>query len=81
MNTISEREKLFEFSERVSGARMHANYVRPGGVAWDMPLGMMDDIYDWLVRLLFDGFCILETIQGRQIPWENRRTRGYAHRE
>lgn len=36
---FEEREKLFEFSERVSGARMHANYVRPGGVAWDLPLG------------------------------------------
>lgn len=31
---FEEREKLFEFSERVSGARMHSNYVRPGGVAW-----------------------------------------------
>ena len=28
---FEEREKLFEFSERVSGARMHANYIRPGG--------------------------------------------------
>lgn len=44
---FEEREKLFEFSERVSGARMHANYVRPGGVAWDLPLGLLDDIYDW----------------------------------
>jgi NADH:ubiquinone oxidoreductase subunit D len=31
---FEEREKLFEFYERASGARMHANYVRPGGVAW-----------------------------------------------
>ena len=29
-----------EFYERVSGARMHAAYVRPGGVSLDMPLGM-----------------------------------------
>ena len=28
---FEEREKLFEFSERASGARMHANYIRPGG--------------------------------------------------
>ncbi|KAI6219609.1 Complex I-49kD [Aphelenchoides fujianensis] len=47
---FEEREKMFEFSERVSGARMHANYVRPGGVAWDIPLGMLDDIYDWAVK-------------------------------
>ncbi len=31
---FEEREKLFEFYERASGARMHANYIRPGGVAW-----------------------------------------------
>jgi NADH dehydrogenase (ubiquinone) Fe-S protein 2 len=33
-----------EFYERVSGARMHAAYVRPGGVALDLPLGTLDDI-------------------------------------
>lgn len=47
---FEEREKLFEFSERVSGARMHANYIRPGGVAWDLPIGLCDDIYDWAVK-------------------------------
>ena len=26
---------------------MHANYVRPGGVQYDLPMGLMDDIYDW----------------------------------
>ena len=40
--------QLFEFYERVSGARMHAAYVRPGGVSLDMPLGLMEDIYQWL---------------------------------
>ncbi|GAU89016.1 hypothetical protein RvY_01615 [Ramazzottius varieornatus] len=44
---FEEREKLCEFYERVSGARMHANYIRPGGVQYDLPLGLMDDIYDW----------------------------------
>merc|ERR1712198_223090 len=44
---FEEREKLCEFYERVSGARMHAAYVRPGGVDRDMPLGLMDDIYEW----------------------------------
>ena len=29
---FEEREKMFEFYERVSGARMHAAYVRPGRV-------------------------------------------------
>ncbi|XP_043475645.1 NADH-ubiquinone oxidoreductase 49 kDa subunit [Leptopilina heterotoma] len=44
---FEEREKLMEFYERVSGARMHAAYIRPGGVALDLPLGLMDDIHDW----------------------------------
>jgi NADH dehydrogenase (ubiquinone) Fe-S protein 2 len=34
-----------EFYERVSGARMHAAYVRPGGVSLDLPLGTLSDIY------------------------------------
>lgn len=44
---FEEREKLMEFYERVSGARMHAAYIRPGGVSLDMPLGLMDDIHEW----------------------------------
>lgn len=42
---FEEREKLMEFYERVSGARMHASYIRPGGVNLDIPLGLLDDIY------------------------------------
>jgi NADH dehydrogenase (ubiquinone) Fe-S protein 2 len=34
-----------EFYERVSGARMHASYIRPGGVSQDLPIGLLDDIY------------------------------------
>ena len=37
---FEEREKLMEFYERVSGARMHAAYIRPGGVSQDIPLGL-----------------------------------------
>lgn len=47
---FEEREKLMEFYERASGARMHAAYVRPGGVALDLPLGLMDDIYDFITK-------------------------------
>ena len=36
-----------EFYERLSGARMHCAYVRPGGVAYDLPLGFMEDVYKW----------------------------------
>jgi len=47
---FEEREKMMEFYERVSGARMHAAYIRPGGVSLDMPLGLMDDIYDFSAK-------------------------------
>lgn len=33
-----------EFYERVSGARMHAAYIRPGGVNQDLPFGILEDI-------------------------------------
>jgi len=34
-----------EFYERVSGARMHAAYIRPGGVNQDIPFGLCNDIF------------------------------------
>jgi NADH dehydrogenase (ubiquinone) Fe-S protein 2 len=52
---FEEREKLMEFYERVSGARLHASYVRPGGVSQDIPLGLLEDILlfceSFLIRL------------------------------
>lgn len=45
---FEEREKLMEFYERVSGARFHASYIRPGGVAQDIPDGLLDDIYNFI---------------------------------
>jgi NADH dehydrogenase (ubiquinone) Fe-S protein 2 len=45
---FEEREKLMELYERLSGARMHANYIRPGGVAQDLPLGFLDNVYRFL---------------------------------
>ncbi len=44
---FEERERLMEFCERVSGARMHMNYFRPGGVTLDMPAGLAEDIWTW----------------------------------
>ena len=41
---FEDREKLIEFYERASGSRMHANYFRPGGVAKDLPPGLIEDI-------------------------------------
>jgi NADH-quinone oxidoreductase subunit D len=41
---FEEREKLLGFYERASGSRMHAAYVRPGGVHQDLPQKLVDDI-------------------------------------
>jgi NADH dehydrogenase (ubiquinone) Fe-S protein 2 len=46
---FEEREKLMEFYERVSGARMHASYIRPGGVQQDLPLNFLEDLYQFIV--------------------------------
>jgi NADH-quinone oxidoreductase subunit D len=44
---FEEREKLMVFYERASGARMHANYFRVGGVHQDLPPKLLDDIGDF----------------------------------
>ena len=44
---FEEREKLMVFYERASGARLHANYFRPGGVHQDLPTDLIDDIERW----------------------------------
>jgi NADH dehydrogenase (ubiquinone) Fe-S protein 2 len=45
---FEERERLMEFYERVSGARMHAAYIRPGGVEFDVPRGFLNDVYNFI---------------------------------
>jgi len=39
-----------EFYERVSGARMHASYIRPGGVNQDLPLNFLNDLYYFISK-------------------------------
>ena len=41
------RERLMEFCESASGARLHMNYFRVGGVAQDLPAGLLEDISKW----------------------------------
>ncbi|HQS83843.1 MAG: NADH-quinone oxidoreductase subunit D [Alphaproteobacteria bacterium 16-39-46] len=47
---FEEREILLGFYERVSGARFHANYFRPGGVSLDLPKGLLEDILDFVKK-------------------------------
>jgi NADH-quinone oxidoreductase subunit D len=44
---FEQREKLMVFYERASGARLHANYFRVGGVRQDLPPALVQDISDW----------------------------------
>jgi NADH-quinone oxidoreductase subunit D len=44
---FEEREKLMVFYDRASGARLHANYFRPGGVRQDLPEALIADIKSW----------------------------------
>ena len=68
---FEEREKLVEFYERVSGARMHAAYVRPGGVSQDLPLGLLDDIYAFCVQYVSRIDEMEEMLTGNRI-WKQR---------
>jgi NADH dehydrogenase I D subunit len=63
---FEEREKLMEFYERVSGARMHAAYFRPGGVHSDIPVGLLADIH------LFVEQFNLKLIEIEDMLTENR---------
>ncbi len=44
---FEEREKMINFYEKVSGSRMHAAYIRPGGVSQDMPDGLLEEIAEF----------------------------------
>ena len=71
MWAFEEREKLMEFYERVSGARMHAAYVRPGGVSLDIPLGFLDDLYLFCNQFNIRLDEIEEMLTGNRI-WKER---------
>src|SRR5438132_2442683 len=47
------REDTMQFYERASGARMHANYFRPGGVRYDLTEKMLVDLQDWLANRFY----------------------------
>jgi NADH-quinone oxidoreductase subunit D len=68
---FEEREKLMEFHEAASGARLHANYFRPGGVAKDLPAGLDERIAEWAAR--FPRFIDdLETLLTENRIWKQR---------
>ena len=68
---FEEREKLMEFYERISGARMHAAYIRPGGVSLDLPLGFLDDLFLFCNQFNVRLDEIEEMLTGNRI-WKER---------
>jgi NADH dehydrogenase (ubiquinone) Fe-S protein 2 len=68
---FEEREKLMEFYERVSGARLHSAYIRPGGVSQDLPLGLCEDIYQFASHFTQRVDEIEEMLTGNRI-WKQR---------
>jgi len=56
-----------EFYERVSGARLHAAYIRPGGVSQDLPIGLSDDLYIFLVNFVKSLSEIEELLSNNRI--------------
>jgi NADH dehydrogenase I D subunit len=68
---FEEREKLMEFYERVSGARMHAAYFRPGGVLYDIPMGLLSDIYIFVEQFNVKIVEIEEMLNENRI-WKQR---------
>ncbi|MDX8387672.1 MAG: NADH-quinone oxidoreductase subunit D [Ghiorsea sp.] len=66
-----EREDIFDYYEEVSGARMHAAYFRPGGVAKDLPEGLLEKIKGFTER--FIGYVDeYETLLTENRIWKQR---------
>ncbi len=68
---FEEREKLMEFYERVSGARLHTAYFRPGGISQDIPIGLLDDIYSFIQQFSHRLDEIEELLTDNRI-WKQR---------
>ena len=81
---FEEREKLMVFYERASGARMHANYFRAGGVHQDVPQALLDDIHAFcenFPKVLDDIEGLLtgkSHLQAAQCRYRHRQPRGCA---
>ena len=71
MWAFEEREKLVEFYARVSGSRMHAAYIRPGGVSADLPLGLLDDLHIFINQFNVRIDELEELLTGNRI-WKER---------
>ncbi|WP_242902872.1 NADH-quinone oxidoreductase subunit D [Actinomadura terrae] len=51
LNGFIEREYTLDLFEEITGLRMNMAYVRPGGVAQDLPSGALSKVRDYLDRM------------------------------
>lgn len=68
---FEEREKLMEFYERLSGARMHANFIQPGGINSDLSLGFLNDLFLFLGQF-YSRINELEVFLSDNRIWKQR---------
>ncbi len=68
---FEERERLMEFYDEASGARLHANYYRAGGINRDLPAGLTDRIAEW-TRVFPIFIDELETLLTSNRIWKQR---------
>jgi NADH dehydrogenase (ubiquinone) Fe-S protein 2 len=68
---FEEREKLLELYERVSGARMHASFIRVGGISQDLPIGLLNDIYFFCCNFISRIDELEELLSNNRI-WKQR---------
>jgi NADH dehydrogenase (ubiquinone) Fe-S protein 2 len=68
---FEERERLMEFYEKVSGARMHAAYFRPGGVYSDVSKGLLTDIHIFLETFI-NRILEMEEMLNENRIWKQR---------
>jgi NADH-quinone oxidoreductase subunit D len=66
-----EREETLRFLEKVTGLRMNHNFIRPGGVAADLPAGWQEDVAD-LLDLIPPRLDEYETLLSKQPIWQER---------
>ena len=66
-----EREEVLRFFQKVTGLRMNHNFIRPGGLAADLPAGWRDDVIDILDRLP-DRLAEYDILMTEQPIWRER---------
>jgi NADH-quinone oxidoreductase subunit D len=66
-----EREMILAFFEKVTGLRMNHNYIRPGGVAVDLPEGWRDDVLR-ILEMVPDRLEEYDKLLTGQPIWQER---------